>query len=141
VKDPATDDVLTPLRWQDGALHLLDQRFLPAEEVWLRYDEEEGVAQAIRDMVVRGAPAIGCTAAYGVALAARRRAATDPTRQAADLAARLAAVERDPDALVITSEGGVALRTADEGDADASSVSAGAPVHAAEDAAELAAAA
>ncbi len=89
MKDPATGDILTPLRWQDGALHLLDQRFLPAEEVWLRYDEEEGVAQAIRDMVVRGAPAIGCTAAYGVALAARRRAAADPTRQAADLAADL----------------------------------------------------
>jgi methylthioribose-1-phosphate isomerase len=86
---PAPDDVLTPLRWEDGALHLLDQRFLPAEEVWLRYDDEEGVAQAIRDMVVRGAPAIGCTAAYGVALAARRRAAADPTRSAAALAADL----------------------------------------------------
>jgi len=67
-------DVLSPLRWEGGALHLLDQLRLPGEEVWLRCDGAEEVARAIRDMVVRGAPAIGCAAAYGVALAARRLA-------------------------------------------------------------------
>ena len=70
----AADDVLTPLRWSDGALHLLDQLRLPGEEVWLRCQTEAEVAAAIRTMVVRGAPAIGCAAAYGVALAARRLA-------------------------------------------------------------------
>ncbi len=68
------DEVLSPLRWSDGALHLLDQLRLPGEEVWLRCETEEDVAAAIRTMVVRGAPAIGCAAAYGVALAARRLA-------------------------------------------------------------------
>lgn len=56
--------------WQGDALALLDQRLLPGQEVWLTYREPQGVAAAIRDMVVRGAPAIGITAAYGVALAA-----------------------------------------------------------------------
>jgi len=74
----ALDGVLTPLRWADGALHLLDQLRLPGEEVWLRCDREEDVAHAIRAMVVRGAPAIGCAAAYGVALAARRLAGEQP---------------------------------------------------------------
>jgi len=61
--------------WQGEALHLLDQRILPFEENWLAYTDADGVAQAIRDMVVRGAPAIGIAAAYGVVLAARDRKA------------------------------------------------------------------
>lgn len=60
------------LRWRDGALEMLDQRALPDEQVYLRYDDAKGVAGGIRDMVVRGAPAIGCAAAYGVALEAAR---------------------------------------------------------------------
>ncbi len=67
-------DDFTPLRWKDGTLYLLDQRLLPAREKWIRYHDEHAVADAIKSMVVRGAPAIGCTAAYGVALAARRLA-------------------------------------------------------------------
>jgi methylthioribose-1-phosphate isomerase len=63
---------LSPLEWKDGLLHLLDQRLLPGEELWLAYADEVGVAAAIRDMVVRGAPAIGCTAAFGVVLGLRR---------------------------------------------------------------------
>ncbi len=59
------------LRWQGGALELLDQRLLPARQVWLRCASAAEVADAIRDMVVRGAPAIGIAAAYGVVLAAR----------------------------------------------------------------------
>jgi len=58
------------LRWRDGALELLDQRVLPLRVEYRRYDSAEGVAEGIRSMVVRGAPAIGCAAAYGVALAA-----------------------------------------------------------------------
>ena len=56
------------LRFRDGALEMLDQRVLPDEQVYLRYDSADGVARAIRDMVVRGAPAIGCAAAFGVAV-------------------------------------------------------------------------
>ena len=59
--------------WRGEALYLLDQRILPFEENWLPYTSAEGVALAIRDMVVRGAPAIGIAAAYGVVLAARSR--------------------------------------------------------------------
>ncbi len=57
--------------WYDDTLFLLDQRRLPAEERYLQLHHAAEVAQAITDMVVRGAPAIGVTAAYGVVLAAR----------------------------------------------------------------------
>lgn len=60
------------LRWQGASLELLDQRLLPAEEHWITLESATGVAQSIHDMVVRGAPAIGISAAYGVALAARK---------------------------------------------------------------------
>ncbi len=60
-----------PLRWEPGALHLLDQRRLPAEQVWLRCATAGDVARAIADMVVRGAPVIGVSAAFGLALEAR----------------------------------------------------------------------
>lgn len=63
------------IEWRDGTLHLLDQRLLPLEETWRTYDSALGVAGAIRDMVVRGAPAIGISAAYGVVLGARQRLA------------------------------------------------------------------
>ncbi len=58
------------LRWDEGALVLLDQRELPTVEKYLRLHTVEEVAVAIESMVVRGAPAIGCTAAMGIALAA-----------------------------------------------------------------------
>jgi methylthioribose-1-phosphate isomerase len=61
------------LRWCDGHLEMIDQRVLPAEFQYLHYDSAQTVAQGIRDMVVRGAPAIGCAAAYGVALEALRQ--------------------------------------------------------------------
>lgn len=56
------------MRWDDGALLLLDQRALPHQEIWLRLMTAAHVAEAIREMAVRGAPAIGVAAAYGVAL-------------------------------------------------------------------------
>jgi methylthioribose-1-phosphate isomerase len=71
------NDVLSPLRWHDGVLALLDQRALPEREVWLEYRDHAAVAQAIKDMVVRGAPAIGCAAAYAMALAAQNGANLD----------------------------------------------------------------
>ncbi len=58
------------MRWEGDRLAMLDQRELPAREVWLDLTTAEQVAQAIRDMAVRGAPAIGIAAAYGMALAA-----------------------------------------------------------------------
>lgn len=61
------------IRWRDGALTLLDQRKLPAEETWLDIPDLETAAAAIRDLVVRGAPAIGITAAYASVLAMRAR--------------------------------------------------------------------
>ena len=66
-------DTIRAVEWQDGRLRLLDQRVLPRETVFLTYEDPTAVAGAIRDMVVRGAPAIGVTAAYGVVLAARRQ--------------------------------------------------------------------
>lgn len=60
------------LRWQGSRLELIDQRILPAAFEYVACDSAESVATAIRDMVVRGAPAIGVAAAYGVALEALR---------------------------------------------------------------------
>jgi methylthioribose-1-phosphate isomerase len=65
-------DTIRAIRWHDDDLSLLDQRRLPEEEVWLYPGDAVGVTSAIRDMVVRGAPAIGITAAYGVVLSARQ---------------------------------------------------------------------
>jgi methylthioribose-1-phosphate isomerase len=64
-------DTIRPIRWRNGRLGLLDQRRLPAEEVWLEYVDSDAAAGAIRDMVVRGAPAIGVTAGFATVLAAR----------------------------------------------------------------------
>ncbi|MFN3713044.1 MAG: S-methyl-5-thioribose-1-phosphate isomerase [Alcanivoracaceae bacterium] len=60
------------IRWHGDRLELLDQRTLPLETRWLSLDNADDTAHAIRDMVVRGAPAIGITAAYAVVLAARQ---------------------------------------------------------------------
>lgn len=54
--------------WEDGAVVLIDQRRLPAEEVYLRCRDHREVAAAIKDMAIRGAPAIGVAAALGIAL-------------------------------------------------------------------------
>jgi methylthioribose-1-phosphate isomerase len=62
------------LRWRNGRLELIDQRRLPLEFEYVACADAVQTARAIRDMVVRGAPAIGCTAAYGVALEAQRHA-------------------------------------------------------------------
>jgi methylthioribose-1-phosphate isomerase len=61
-----------PIRWRGNALDLLDQRLLPRNVHWVTCSDAHEVAVAIRDMIVRGAPAIGVSAAFGVALAAQR---------------------------------------------------------------------
>lgn len=73
------------IRWAGDRLVLLDQTLLPAEEVYREYTRYPDVARAIVDMVVRGAPAIGVTAAFGIALAARELAGSG----GGDLPARL----------------------------------------------------
>jgi methylthioribose-1-phosphate isomerase len=66
------DDSFTPIEWRDDCLHLLDQRLLPERQQWNGYRGIDEVARAIADLVVRGAPAIGISAAYGVVLGWRQ---------------------------------------------------------------------
>jgi len=61
--------------WRDARLYLLDQRELPVREVWRSCESVADVAEAIRDMVVRGTAAIGIAAAYGLVLGLRARLA------------------------------------------------------------------
>lgn len=60
------------VEWQDNAVVMLDQRLLPTKEIYRTYRDYRGVAKGIKDMVVRGAPAIGVAAAMGLALGARQ---------------------------------------------------------------------
>jgi methylthioribose-1-phosphate isomerase len=77
--------MIAPIRWERHRLLLLDQRLLPVEERMREYTRWRDVADAIRTLVVRGAPAIGCAAAFGVVLAARQSAAPDGEELVADL--------------------------------------------------------
>ena len=84
--------IIPPLHWNDDAFRvdLLDQTRLPVEEVWLVIETPEAMAEAIRQLRVRGAPAIGIAAAYGVVLALREDGHPEPNRaatQAIDLLA------------------------------------------------------
>jgi methylthioribose-1-phosphate isomerase len=71
-------DNLRAVLWQNDQLLLLDQRQLPQKQVTLTLNTSAEVASAIKDMTVRGAPAIGIAAAYGVVLAAKSAYATAP---------------------------------------------------------------
>lgn len=64
------------IEWRQSELRLLDQRGLPGRENWRAFNDAAGVAEAIRGMLVRGAPAIGISAAYGLVLGVRRRLAS-----------------------------------------------------------------
>jgi len=68
----------TPLEWREDGFALLDQTKLPAEETWLRPKRVEEVADAIRRLAVRGAPAIGVAAAYGLVVALEDREDPEP---------------------------------------------------------------
>src|SRR3954452_1203852 len=73
VADYSCEVTVKPLRLdEDGALLLLDQTLLPGEERWLRCTSAAEVADAIERLAVRGAPAIGLAAAYGLAVEAAR---------------------------------------------------------------------
>lgn len=76
------------IRWEGNTLYLLDQTRLPVHEDWIAYTDFRAVAKAITDMVVRGAPAIGVTAAYAYCLAALE------LREAPDFAAAMEDAEQ-----------------------------------------------
>ncbi len=112
-RPPGFPEVLSPVFWLDGRVVVLDQRRLPEQEIWTAYDDAEDLIRAIREMEVRGAPAIGCAGAFAVALSARQglsapelrhriRAIVDARPTAINLAAavhRMAnalTMERDP---------------------------------------------
>ena len=68
--------MLPTIEWKDGAVVMVDQRKLPASEVYVTCKTAQEVAKAIKTMVIRGAPAIGVAAAMGLALGMRRSTAT-----------------------------------------------------------------
>jgi methylthioribose-1-phosphate isomerase len=69
--------MIIPVEWTDEGVKMLDQRLLPTEEKWLMLKTYADVAAGIKDMVVRGAPAIGVSAAYGIALGAKNFVGTN----------------------------------------------------------------
>lgn len=73
----------TTVEWREGRVRLIDQTKLPLVVEYVEYDDYRDVARSITDMIVRGAPAIGVTAAFGIALAAKNLASE------ADFAAKL----------------------------------------------------
>jgi len=85
-------DRIRPIQWQGDHLQLLDQRRLPFETVALRCDSAAEVATAIRDLAVRGAPAIGISAAWGVVLAGQGTSAADGAEAERRMASQLDAL-------------------------------------------------
>jgi len=85
--------IFRPLYREGGVLRLLDQRLLPSREVWLTLTKAPEIALAIRDMAVRGAPAIGVAAGYGAAFALRSGAPA-PAVERFETARRLLAATR-----------------------------------------------
>jgi methylthioribose-1-phosphate isomerase len=86
--------MLSPVRFSDGALELLDQTRLPGEEHWLRCDSAEEVADAVSRLAVRGAPAIGLAAAYGLALGMAAADGDEPPLERFERIASLLAATR-----------------------------------------------
>src|SRR5688500_20409715 len=81
--DYARYDRIRPIRWTGDALELLDQRKLPFATEYLTCRSSDEVTAAIHALAVRGAPAIGIAAAWGVVLAAREIEASEPDQAAA----------------------------------------------------------
>ena len=71
------DKGIIPVKWTDECVLMLDQRLLPLEETWLELKNYNDVAVGIKDMAVRGAPAIGVSCAYGIAIAAKNFVGTN----------------------------------------------------------------
>src|SRR4051812_44111975 len=76
--------MLPTIEWTDDAVVMVDQRKLPVEEVYVRCKTAQDVAKAIKTMVIRGAPAIGVSAAMGLALGVRSSKATGTQKLAAE---------------------------------------------------------
>lgn len=76
--------MLPTIAWEDDAVVMVDQRKLPANEVYVRCRSANEVAKAIRTMVIRGAPAIGVAAAFGIAFGMSRSKATGTRQFAAE---------------------------------------------------------
>ena len=83
--------MIRPVEWRNGAVVLLDQRLLPLQEVYRVYRDHREVARAIKDMVVRGAPAIGVAAAMGIALGMSQTSDGDLARALDRICKRFAA--------------------------------------------------
>lgn len=120
--------------WEDGQLKMIDQRILPGRFEVVSYSDHRAVAQAIKDMVVRGAPAIGAAAAFGLALAGFESASSSSRELIDELQAAAATLKAArPTAVNLAwavdrilsslSQRDIAKRptrdAADEGDADA----------------------
>ena len=85
-RPPKPSDLMKTVEWSDdGKVVMIDQTKLPNELVYVTYDDYRDVAQAIKDLVVRGAPAIGVSGAFGLALAARQSNASDAPQLLRDL--------------------------------------------------------
>ncbi len=69
------ENMIRTIEWKDTAVVMLDQRLLPQQEIYQTLQNHEEVAEAIRSMVIRGAPAIGVAAAMGIALGVKKAAA------------------------------------------------------------------
>ncbi len=76
--------MLPTIAREDDVVVMIDQRKLPAEEVYVRCKTAAEVARAIKTMVIRGAPAIGVAAAMGIALGMRKSTATGTQKFAAE---------------------------------------------------------
>ena len=85
MSDPARHDSIRAVHWRENHLRLLDQRVLPMQEIFIDCRTADDVAQAIKDLAVRGAPAIGIAAAWGVVLAAQATNAQGGVIDAASL--------------------------------------------------------
>lgn len=77
--------MIIPVKWTDSGVEMLDQRLLPTEEKWLLLKTYNDVADGIRDMVIRGAPAIGVSCAYGIALGLKNFVGTSVEDMAEEL--------------------------------------------------------
>jgi len=91
---PALADTVRAIQWTEEGLKLLDQRYLPGQVRYLSPATADEVAAAIRDMAVRGAPAIGIAAAYAVVLAEREARAGRPDDYRRALGGKLSALLR-----------------------------------------------
>jgi methylthioribose-1-phosphate isomerase len=81
----ARDVTMRTIEWDDGVVKMIDQRKLPGELVIVEFTSYQGVARAIKEMYIRGAPAIGAAASFGLALCARESKAKTQAELLADL--------------------------------------------------------